>query len=48
MPVEKGKLSARADGKRPNPSDGPRAKAVGAKEIAKSNYPSRGTENPVR
>lgn len=48
MAVEKGKLSARADGKRATPSTGPRAGAVGAKDIPKSKYPSRGTNSPVK
>lgn len=36
------------DGTRATPSCGPRAKAVGAKEIGKGKDLGRGTVNPVR
>lgn len=36
------------DGTRSTPSEGPRAKAVGAREIGKGKDLGRGTSNPVR
>jgi len=45
MKKAKGSMSARADGNRRTPSQGPRSGAVGANGISKSRYPSRGTKN---
>jgi len=46
--VNKDALAGRADGKKSLPSEGPRAKATGEKEIIMAKDSGRGTKNPVK
>lgn len=48
MAISKSIAGRRVDGKVSTPSEGPRAKAVGAKPCGKASYKSRGTQNPVK
>lgn len=48
MPANKVGLAARVKGDVSIPKEGPRAKAVGAKEIGKGKDLGRGTTNPVK